>query len=200
MPAESVELASAGEGDSPRPQVRRTAGILGLGTALPERTVTNAEIAAPLGVSPAWIERRTGITARGHAAAGTRVSDLASRAGSRALRDAGLHAAQIDMVLVATVAADEITPGTAPLVANELGAVNAAALDVGAACAGSIAALAHATAWIESGRARHVLVIGAEILSRMVDFGDRRTAPLFGDGAGALVVSRSTRAERSGRS
>jgi 3-oxoacyl-[acyl-carrier-protein] synthase-3 len=93
------------------------------------------------------------------------------------------------MVLVATLAPDEITPSTAPLVAHELGTLNAAAIDVGAACAGTIAALAHATAWIEAGRARNVLVIGAEILSRFVDFEDRRTAPLFGDGAGALVVS-----------
>jgi len=93
------------------------------------------------------------------------------------------------MVLVATLAADEITPSTAPIVAHELGIEDAAAIDVGAACAGSIAALAHATAWIEAGRARNVLVIGAEVLTRFVDFDDPRTAPLFADGAGALVVS-----------
>ena len=140
-------------------------------------------------MSAEWIERRTGIRERRYAAPGQRVSDLATSAARIALDDAGLDAAEIDMVLVATVAADEITPGTAPVVAHELGAVHAAAFDVGAACAGSIAALAHATSWVEAGRARHALVIGAEILTRLVDFDDRRTAPLFGDGAGALVVS-----------
>jgi 3-oxoacyl-[acyl-carrier-protein] synthase-3 len=172
-----------------RPRLARTAGIVGLGAALPERRVANAEIAARVGVDVAWIERRTGIAERRYAAPGQRVSDLASAAGRMALVDAGIDAAEIDMVLVATLAADEITPSTAPLVAHELGMANAAAIDVGAACAGTIAALAHATAWVEAGRARNVLVIGAEILTRFVDFDDRRTAPLFGDGAGALVIS-----------
>jgi 3-oxoacyl-(acyl-carrier-protein) synthase III len=153
----------------------RTAGITGLGRALPERTVTSAEVAARTGVSSEWIERRTGIRERRYAAPGQRVSDLATSAGRMALADAGLDAAELDMVLVATVAADEITPGTAPIVAHELGATRAAAIDVGAACTGSIAALAHATSAIEAGRARHVLVIGAEILSRLIDFDDRRT-------------------------
>jgi 3-oxoacyl-[acyl-carrier-protein] synthase III len=167
----------------------RTAGIVGLGTALPERKVSSAEVAVRLGVTAEWIERRTGIRERRYAAPGQRVSDLAVSAGRMALDDAGLDAEEIDMILVATLAADEITPGIAPIVAHELGAPNAAAIDVGAACAGSIAALAHAASWVESGRARHVLVIGAEILTRLVDFDDRRTAPLFGDGAGAMVVS-----------
>jgi 3-oxoacyl-[acyl-carrier-protein] synthase III len=167
----------------------RTAGILGLGTALPGRKVSSEEIGARVGVSAEWIERRTGIRERRYAAPGQRVSDLAASAGRIALKDAGLDAAEIDMVLVATVASDELTPGTAPIVAHELGAVHAAAIDVGAACNGSIAGLAHASSWIEAGRARHALVIGAEILTRFVDFDDRRTAPLFGDGAGAMVVS-----------
>jgi 3-oxoacyl-[acyl-carrier-protein] synthase III len=167
----------------------RTAGIAGLGSALPERRVSSAEVGARVGVSAEWIERRTGIRERRYAVAGQRVSDLAASAGRRALEDAGLDAAEIDAVLVATVAADEITPGAAPIVAHELGAGNAAAIDIGAACTGSIAGLAHAACWVEAGRARHVLVIGAEILSRLIDFDDRRTAPLFGDGAGAMVVS-----------
>ena len=167
----------------------RTAGIAGLGTALPERRVSSAEIAERVGVSAEWIERRTGIRERRYAAPGQRVSDLAVSAGRIALKDAGLDAGVIDMVLVATVASDEIIPSTAPIVAHELGAVHAAAIDVSAACAGSLAGLAHATSWIEAGRARHVLVIGAEILTRFVDFDDRRTAALFGDGAGAMVVS-----------
>jgi 3-oxoacyl-[acyl-carrier-protein] synthase III len=167
----------------------RTAGIVGLGTALPERRVSSAEVAERLGVTAEWIERRSGVRERRYAAPGQRVSDLAVSAGRMALDDAGLDAEEIDMVLVATVASDEITPGAAPVVAHELGAVHAAAIDVGAACAGSIAGLAHAASWIEAGRARHVLVIAAEILTRFVDFDDRRTAPLFGDGAGAMVVS-----------
>jgi 3-oxoacyl-[acyl-carrier-protein] synthase-3 len=167
----------------------RSAGIVGLGTALPQRRVPNAEVAARLGVSEQWIERRTGIGERRYAAAGQRVSELASAAGRAALADAGLPANEIDMVLVATLASDEITPSTAPLVAHELGIAGAAAIDVGAACAGALAALAHATAWIECGRARNVLVIGAEILTRFVDFDDPRTAPLFADGAGAFVVA-----------
>ncbi len=167
----------------------RTAGIAGLGAALPQRVVANAEIAARVGVSPEWIERRTGIRERRYAAPGQRVSELASSAGRMALADAGLRGAELDMVLIATLAADEITPGTAPIVASELGAINAAAIDVGAACAGAISALALAASSVESGRARHVLVVGAEILTRFVDAEDRRTAPLFGDGAGAMIVS-----------
>ena len=93
------------------------------------------------------------------------------------------------MILIATVASDDITPACAPVVAHELGAGRAAAFDVGAACSGSLAGLAHATAAIESGRASHVLVVGAEVLSRFIDYEDRRSAHLFGDGAGALVVS-----------
>ncbi len=167
----------------------RTAGIVGLGTALPERRVSSAETAARLGVSVEWIERRTGIREHRAAAPGQRVSDLAASAGRVALEDAGIEAGELDLLLVATVASDEITPATAPFVAHELGAVNAAAIDVGAACTGSVAGLAHATAWIEAGRARNVLVIGAEVLTRFIDPDDRRTAPLFGDGAGAIVVS-----------
>jgi 3-oxoacyl-[acyl-carrier-protein] synthase III len=167
----------------------RTAGIAGLGAALPERRVANAELAARVGVSAEWIERRTGIRERRYAAPGQRVSDLATSAGRTALRTVGLDAGEIDMVLLATLAADDITPGAAPIVADQLGAVNAAAIDVGAACAGAIAALALGTAWVEAGHARHVLVIGAEILTRFVNLDDRRTAPLFGDGAGAIVIS-----------
>jgi 3-oxoacyl-[acyl-carrier-protein] synthase III len=167
----------------------RTAGIVGLGTALPERRVSSAEVGALVGVTAEWIERRTGISERRYAAPGQRVSDLAADAGRMALKQAGIDPTEVDMVLVATVAADELTPGVAPIVAHELGAVNAAAIDVGAACTGSVAGLAHATSWIEAGRGRHVLVIGAEILTRLTDFNDRRTAPLFGDGAGAMVVS-----------
>ena len=140
-------------------------------------------------MSVEWIERRTGIAERRYAASGQRVSDLATAAGRMALQSAGLEANELDMILVATLAADDMTPATAPIVAHELGAGSIAAIDVGAACAGALAALAHATAWIEAGRGRNVLVIGAEIATRLLDFDDPRTAPLFADGAGALVVS-----------
>ena len=188
MSPESPTLERA-ESPAALPRSIGTAGIVGLGTALPERRVANVEIATRLGVSAEWIERRTGITERRYAASGQRVSDLATAAGRKALQNAGLEADELDMILVATLAADEITPGTAPIVAHELRTGSIAAIDVGAACAGSIAALAHATAWIEAGRARNVLVIGAEISTRLLDFDDRRTAPLFADGAGALMVS-----------
>ena len=167
----------------------RSAGILGLGQALPERVVTNAEIAARIGVEPAWIESRSGIRERRHAADGARVSDLATSAGRMALEHAGLDALELDMVLVATLAADEITPSTAPIVASELGATRAAAIDVGAACAGAISALALASASWRAGAPEHVLVIGAEILTRFLDRDDRRTAPLFGTGRARMVVS-----------
>jgi 3-oxoacyl-[acyl-carrier-protein] synthase III len=182
-----LERASPAAGVGPAPA--RTAGIVGVGAALADELVGNAEVAARLGVTVEWIERRTGIRARRRAAPGQRVSELALAAARAALSDAGMDASELDMVLVATLASDEITPSTAPLVAHALGAGQVAAIDVGAACAGALAALSLGCAWIESGRARNVLVIGAEILSRFVDFDDPRTAPLFADGAGALVLS-----------
>ena len=165
------------------------AGILGVGSALPPLRVHSDEIARRIGVDSGWIERRTGIRERRRAAPGERVSTLAAIAANAALADAGLSADALDAVLVATVTADEIMPAAAPIVAHEIGASRAGAADVGAACAGSVSALAFATAMIEAGRARHVLVAGVDVLSRLVDPDDRRTAPLFGDGAAALVVS-----------
>jgi 3-oxoacyl-[acyl-carrier-protein] synthase-3 len=165
----------------------RRAGIAGIGTALPERVVANAVIEGHLGLADGWLERRTGITHRRHVN-GERVSDLATDAAVAALADAGLTAADIDLLLVATLSPDELTPNTAPLVAHALG-TNVAAIDIGAACTGFLSALALATSFIEAGRAEHALVIGAEAMSRFVDRNDRRTAGLFGDGAGAVVLS-----------
>jgi 3-oxoacyl-[acyl-carrier-protein] synthase-3 len=185
--AAALERSLRGHAGTPAPT--RTAGIVGVGAALPDDVIANAQVAARLGVTVEWIERRTGIRARRRAAVGQRVSELALGAARAALSDAGMDATELDMVLVATLASDEITPSTAPLVAHELGAGQVAAIDVGAACAGALAALSLGCASIESGRARNVLVIGAEILTRFVDFDDPRTAPLFADGAGALVLS-----------
>jgi 3-oxoacyl-[acyl-carrier-protein] synthase-3 len=175
---------------TPEPPLDRGlgAGIAGLGRALPRRVVDNAEVASRIGVDADWIERRTGIQRRHHVD-GERVSDLATTAGAAALDDAGIAASDLDLLLVATLSPDELTPNTAPLVAHALGTTTAA-IDVGAACTGFLAALALATAQIESRRADHVLVIGAEAMSRFLDHGDRRTAGLFGDGAGAVVLSR----------
>jgi 3-oxoacyl-[acyl-carrier-protein] synthase III len=174
-----------GTGSDPFP---KTAGIAGLGAALPSTVVPNADVAARLGVDGGWIEKRTGIRSRRELAAGERLSDLAAAAGRAALADAGLEAAELDLILVATLAADEITPAAAPLVAHALG-TTAAAIDVNAACVGFLSALELACGRVESGRAEHVLVIGAESMRRFTDRGDRRTAGVFGDGAGAAVVS-----------
>jgi 3-oxoacyl-[acyl-carrier-protein] synthase-3 len=157
--------------------------------AVPERRVTNAEIAARLGIDEAWIAKRTGTSVRPWALPGETMSELAAQAGAGALSRAGLDAAELDLVLVATSTADAITPNAAPVVAGRLGAHRAGALDVGAACTGWLGALAMACGQIESGRARHALVIGADLLSRFLDFSDRDTAAVFADGAGAAFVS-----------
>jgi 3-oxoacyl-[acyl-carrier-protein] synthase-3 len=170
----------------------RTAGITGLGSALPPRLVSNAEIASVLGVDSEWIERRTGIRNRRHALPGERVTTLAARAGSEALFFAGLPASFVDVVLVATLSADELIPNAAPQVAHEIGATRAGAIDIGAACTGFVSALGVGASMIEAGRAEHVLVIGADVMSRLLDVTDKRTAGLFGDGAGAVVLSAGT--------
>ncbi len=172
------------------PAFRATTGavILGLGTALPAEVVTNEKIAAITGVDPAWIIKRTGIRERRRSAPGDHLHDLAAVAAREALADAGVDAADLDLILVATCSSDEIIPHTAPLLANELGAVKAGALDVGAACSGWVSALALAAAMLESGRAERVLVVGAEMLARHIDYSDRKTAAIFGDGAGAVLV------------
>ena len=161
----------------------------GLGIAVPPDVLENAPIAARLGVDPAWIVQRTGIERRHVSAPGDRLSDLAARAATNALADAGVDAADVDLLLVATTTADEVTPAAAPLVAREIGATNAGAIDVGAACTGFLAGLSLAAAQLESGRARTVLLVGADILHRYTDPDDRRTAALFGDGAGALLLT-----------
>ena len=174
---------------APVPGAQRTTGILGLGAALPDGVVGNAQIAQALGVDEEWIVRRTGIHERRRAGAGASLNELAAQAGARALDDAGLTALQLDHVLVATMTADDVTPNAAPVVAHLLGAAGAGAMDVGAACTGALSAIALGCGLIESGRADHILVIGAELMSRYLDPRDRRTAALFGDGAGALVLS-----------
>jgi len=164
------------------------AAAAGLGVALPGRAVTSEAVAARLGVDAGWIVQRTGIRERRVAGPGERLSALAARAARAALADAGADPAEVDLVLVATTTADEITPAAAPLVAHAVGALGAGAVDVGAACTGFVAGLSLAAAQLESGRARSVLLVGADVLARYTDPLDRRTAALFGDGAGALLL------------
>jgi 3-oxoacyl-[acyl-carrier-protein] synthase-3 len=170
------------------PRRLRTAGIAGLGIALPAEVIGSDEIADRIGLTPGWIERRTGIRERRRANPDDRLTDLAADAARAALADAGVDAADVDTVLVATLSADEVTPNAAPQVAYAIGATGAGAMDIGAACTGFVSGLTLGSALIESGRARNVLVVGAEILSRHVDYDDRSTAGLFGDGAGAVLL------------
>lgn len=165
------------------------AAIAGVAMALPDRRVSNEQIARQLGVDPNWIAKRTGTRERPWALAGERLSHLAADAGRAALSQAGVDAADLDLVMVATSTADEITPNAAPLVAGLIGAERAGAFDVGAACTGWLCALAMACGQIEAGRAHYALVVGADFLSRFLDLADRDTAPLFADGAGAAVLA-----------
>jgi 3-oxoacyl-[acyl-carrier-protein] synthase-3 len=165
--------------------------IAAVGMAVPERRVANAEIAALVGVEESWIAKRTGTRERPWAAPGERMTAFAAQAATTALERAALAPDDLDLVLVATSSADEITPNAAPVVAGLIGAHNAGAFDVGAACTGWLTALAMACGQIEAGRARHALVVGADFLSKFLDTSDRDTAPLFADGAGAAVVTRA---------
>jgi 3-oxoacyl-[acyl-carrier-protein] synthase-3 len=162
--------------------------ILSVAAEVPSTRVTTAELAERLGVSEDWIVSRTGIRARPVAAPDERLSEFAARAGERALSLAGVDAAEIDLVLVATLTQDELMPNAAPIVAHAIGADRAGAIDLGAACTGFLSGLSLGAAQIESGRAERVLLIGADFTTRIVDWDDKRTAPLFGDGAGAAVL------------
>ncbi len=165
-----------------------TPTILGSGAALPERIVTNADLEARLDTSDEWIVRRTGIRERRIIDPQATLANLAADAANAALADAGLAGSEVDHVIIATITPDRLTPGLAPAVAARIGAAHAGVVDLNAACAGFLYGLDHAAALIESGRARHVVVCGAEALSRITDHEDRATAVLFGDGAGAVLV------------
>ena len=172
-----------------RPHARvRTAGVLGLGHHLPETVVSNLPIAERLGIDEGWIVKRTGIRSRRHALPSEPLSQLATAAARAAVDEAGIDATALDAVLVATSTADDLLPNAAPLVATALGAADANAFDVGAACTGWVSALGAGAGMIESGRAETVLVVGVDALSRFTDFDDKRTAALFGDAAGAVVL------------
>jgi 3-oxoacyl-[acyl-carrier-protein] synthase-3 len=164
------------------------AAITGWGIALPERELHNAELAGRLDVSEEWILERTGINSRHVAAPTDSASSLSTEAGRAALERAGLEASQLDMVIVATSTPDEQMPATASLVQHALGATGAGAFDLNAACSGFLVALAQAGALVTSGMSRRVLVCGADLLTRVLDYDDPRSCILFGDGAGAVVL------------
>jgi 3-oxoacyl-[acyl-carrier-protein] synthase III len=162
--------------------------VASVGVSVPEQIVANAEIGQRLGVDETWIERRTGIRERRIAEPHERLETHATRAARRALERAGVAAQDVDLIVVATTTSDELMPGTAPLVAHALGATRAGAFDVGSACTGFLSALAVGASAIEAGRARCVVVIGADFMSRITDPEDRSTAAVFADGAGAVVL------------
>ena len=162
--------------------------IAGIGSYVPASVLTNADLERMVATSDEWIRERTGIRERHVAATGEACSDLAVQAGKRALTAAGVMATDLDMILVATCTGDYPLPATACLVQHQLGATKAAACDLSAACCGFVYALSVADAYVKTGM-RHVLVIGSEVMSAITDWTDRNTCVLFGDGAGAVVVS-----------
>ncbi|MCX7961192.1 MAG: ketoacyl-ACP synthase III [Burkholderiales bacterium] len=171
----------------------RRARIVGTGSYLPARVVTNDEFAQRLDTSDAWIRERTGIRERHIADDGQNASDLALEASREALAAAGLAASRLELIVVATSTPDYIFPSTACLLQAKLGAAGCAAFDVQAVCSGFVYALATADNFIRSGMARNALVVGAEVFSRILDWNDRATCVLFGDGAGAVVLAADER-------
>ncbi len=172
--------------------------IVGTGTYLPERVVTNDDLSQEMGIetSDSWIRERTGIGARRIAAPNEATSDMATAASRKALEMAGIRPEELDLIICGTVTADMPFPAASCFVQSKLGATKAAAFDVSAACAGSLFALSIADQYIRGGTARKVLVLGADLLTRITDWSDRSTCVLFGDAAGAMVLVPETRSDR----
>lgn len=166
----------------------RSVGIIGTGKYVPERILTNEDLAQLVDTNDEWIVSRTGMKERRIAAEHEATSDLAYKAAVRALESSGITAEQLDLIVVCTVTPDMAFPSTACLVQEKLGAKKAAAFDLSAACAGFIYGLATASNFVKTGIYNYTLVIGAECLSRITDYTDRNTCVLFGDGAGAAVL------------
>src|SRR5579872_3271152 len=162
--------------------------IIGIGTYLPSNIVTNDDLAKKVDTSDEWIRERTGIRQRHIALASEKTSDLALAAARAALIDAGIDAGELDMIILATTTPDESFPATATIVQSRLGMAHGAAFDLQAVCSGFIYGLAVADSMIRTGAARTILLIGAETMSRLLDWSDRTTCVLFGDGAGAVVL------------
>ena len=164
--------------------------ITGLGAYVPERVVTNDELSTMMDTSDEWIVERTGIRERRIAAPEEALSDLALPAAREALEEAGVAGSDVDLLIVATVTPDMAFPATAAILADQLGANDAAAYDLSAGCTGFMYALAQAYGMLAGGLAERALVVGGDVLSKIMDWSDRRTAVLFGDGAGAVVMER----------
>src|ERR1700704_2114644 len=164
------------------------AGIVGTGHSYPEGILTNAELAKMVETSDDWITSRTGIKQRRKAAPGEYASQFALRAARQAIERAGIDPMEIDLLLCATVTPDQILPSTGCIIQAELGANKAAAMDVVAPCSGFLYGLTLADTMIRTGQSKYALVVGAEILTQYVDYTDRNTCVLFGDGAGAAVL------------
>jgi 3-oxoacyl-[acyl-carrier-protein] synthase III len=165
--------------------------IIGTGSYLPERVVTNDDLARTVDTSDEWIRTRTGIRSRHIATEGQLASDLALPAAQRALQSAGVNPGDIDLIIVATTTPDIIFPSTACILQSKLGVAGCPAFDVQAVCSGFVYAPTIADLFIRSGQAKHVLVVGTEVYSRILDWSDRGTCVLFGDGAGAVIVAAS---------
>ena len=164
------------------------AGFLGTGSCLPDKEVTNFDLEKIVDTNDEWIRTRTGISARRIADDQTATSDLAYGASLKAMEAAGVTAEELDMIIVATITPDNSFPSTACTLQDKLGAVNASAFDVSAACSGFVYASTVAMQFVQSGAAKKILVVGAETLSKILDFTDRNTCVLFGDGAGAAII------------
>src|ERR1051325_7097787 len=164
------------------------AGILGTGRSYPEGILTNADLEKIVETSDEWITTRTGIKQRRKAAPGEYTSQFATRASQQAIERAGIDANDVDLILCATVTPDQILPSTACLIQAQLGANKAAAMDIVAACSGFVYGINIAEPMIRSGQIKYALIIGAELLTRYVDYTDRSTCVLFGDGAGAAIL------------
>ena len=169
--------------------------IAGTGSYLPEKVLTNEELSQFVETSDEWIVSRTGIKERRIAAAGEFTSHLGSKAAAKALEQAGMTADEVELIIVATITPDTLTPATACYVQQQLGAFNAVAFDISAACSGFLYAMKIAKRMIESGAFANALIIGAEKLSAFIDWKDRTTCVLFGDGAGAAILRASREGE-----
>ncbi len=176
------------EGVRNHPQQPRYATITGTGAYLPEKILTNFELEKIIDTSDEWIRQRTGIIERRIANNGTATSDLSVKAAARAIEIAGVNPAEIEMVLVATVTPDTFFPATACYVQKGIGAKNASAMDISAACSGFLYGLDIANGLIKSGQYDTILVVGGEVFNNIIDWNDRSTCVLFGDGAGAAIV------------
>ena len=173
-------------------EIEKAVGIIGLGTYVPDKVVTNKDLEKIVDTDDQWIVERTGIKERRIAEEGVATSDLATKAAIRALEHAGISADELDLIIVATATPDMFFPSVACLVQDNLKANKAAAFDLAAGCSGFVYGLVVGTQFIKAGLYKKVLVIGAETLSRILDWSDRNTCVLFGDGAGAAVLGETT--------